>query len=150
MAFFPSKMFTFGFICSKLQLKSQDEFAIFQWWLFYKYLYPNLTIPVLSNQCQCKIAFAACNFCQNTSFRQIETKANCIKSSLLFLCAITYFDTERNCLKWPLELIGLKLVGAFCIILTVCSTGCYWLMFQKPGTPITFPRYNLWCSVLSE
>ena len=49
-------------------------FAIFQWRIIYKHFYPNLKIPVLSNQCQCKIAFAACNFCQNTSFRQIETK----------------------------------------------------------------------------
>ena len=70
--FFPSKMFTFVFICSKLQLKSQDEFAIFQWWIVYKHLYPNLKIPVLSNQCQCKIAFATCNFCEKTPFREIK------------------------------------------------------------------------------
>ena len=31
-------------------------------------------MDVLSNQCQCKIVFAACKFCQNMSFRQIEMK----------------------------------------------------------------------------
>ena len=42
------------------------------------------------------------------------------------MCDYTYFDTERNCLKWPLELIGLRyhLTVTFCIIiLTVYSTG---------------------------
>ena len=86
-------------------------------------------MPLLSNQCQCKIAFSACNFCQNTSFRQLETKP--IVWSLPFYFYVwlhIYFDTERNCLKWPLESIGLKyhLAIAFCIIiLTVYSTGCH-------------------------
>ena len=49
-------MFTFGFICSKLQLKSQDEFAIFQQLKFHKHLSQHLKMTVLSNQCQCKTA----------------------------------------------------------------------------------------------
>ena len=133
--FFPSKMFTFGFICSKLQLKSQNEFAIFQQFIFHKHLSPYLKIPVLSNQCQCKTAFAACNFCQNTLSRKIEIKP--IVWSLLFYFYVRlhiYFDTERNCLKWKLELIVLRyhLVVAFCIIiLTVYSTGCYVKCFDS-------------------
>ena len=53
-----------------------------------------------------------------------RSEANCLKSSPLFLCAITH--TERNCLKSKLELMRYHLVVTFCIIiLALYSTGCY-------------------------
>ena len=110
----------------QLQLKSQVEFAIFQQLIFHKHLSSYLKIPVLSNQCQCKTAFAACNICQNTPFRQIEIKLIVYSLPFYFYVRLhIYFDTERNC---PLELIVLRyhFVVAFCIIiLTVYSIGCY-------------------------
>ena len=118
--FFLLKMFTFGFRCSKLQLKSQDEFAIFQQLIFHKHLSSYFKILVLSNQCQCKTAFAACDLCPKHALQTNRNKANCLQSSLLFLCAITHaFDTERNCLKRRLGLIILRyhIAVAFCIII---------------------------------
>ena len=129
MAFFlfPSKMFTFGFICSKLQLKSQDEFAIFQQLIFHKHLSPYLKIPVLSNQCECKTAFAACNFCQNTPFRQIEIKPIVYSLPFYFYVRLhTYILILKGIVSSELIVLRYHLVVAFCIImLTVYSTGCY-------------------------
>ena len=33
------------------------------------------------------------------------------------MCDYTYFDTERNCIKWKLELMRYHLVVGFCIIM---------------------------------
>ena len=60
------------------------QVTIFQRRIYHIYLFLCLKMSALSIQCQRKVAFAACNFCQNTSFRQIETKP------ILFLCAITH------------------------------------------------------------
>ena len=126
--FFPSQMFTFGFICSKLQLKSQDEFAI-----LYKHLSPYLKMAVLSNLCQSKTAFAACNFCQNTSFRQMEKSQLSKVFPFILMCDYTYILILKGIVSSD-QLIGVRyhLIVAFCIImLTVYSTGCYDKCFKN-------------------
>ena len=64
-----------------------------------------------------------------------RNKANCLQSSLLFFVWLhIYFETEKNCLKWPLELIVLRyhLVVTFCIIiLIIYSTGYYDKCFKN-------------------
>ena len=78
--------------------------------IFHIHLSSYLKIPVLSNQCQCKTAFAACNICQNTPFRQIEIKPIVYSLPFNFYVRLHIsFDTERNFLKWPLKFFSFEI-----------------------------------------
>ena len=140
-------MFTFGFICSKLQLKSQAGFVIFQQLKFHNHFSPYLKITVLSNQCQCKTAFAACNVCQNTSFKQSQLSK---VFPFIFMCDYTYILTLKGIVSSD-QLIGLRhhLVVAYCIIIPYILQGVM-INVSKTGTPKAFLRHNLWCTELSE
>ena len=133
--FFPSKMFTFGFICSKLQLKSQDEFAIFQQLKVHTCLSPYLKMP----DCSVRSVSVHNSFCslQLLPKHVVQTngnKAYCLKSSLLFsMCDYTYILILKGIVSSD-QLIGMRyhLVVAFCIIiLTVYSAGCYDKCFKN-------------------
>ena len=56
-----------------------------------------------------------------------RNEANCLKSSLLFLCAITHILILKGIFSsQKLELMRYHLVVALCIIIfAVYSTGCY-------------------------
>ena len=141
--FFPSKMFTFGFICSKLQLKIQDEFAIFQQLKFHKHVSPYLKMTVLLNQYQCKTAFAACNFCQNTSFRQIKTKPIVFPFEVfpfIFMCDYVHILIPKGIVSSD-QLIGVRyhLVVAFCIIILTVLQGVM-INVSKTGTTKSFSK----------
>ena len=130
--FFQSKMFTFGFICSKLQLKSQAGFVIFQQLKFHNHFSPYLKITVLSNQCQCKTAFAACNVCQNTSFKQSQLSK---VFPFIFMCDYTYILILKGIVSSD-QLIGLRhhFSGSILHNHTIYSTGCYDKCFKNGAT----------------
>ena len=119
----------------------------------FKHLSPHLKMPVLSNQCQWKIAFAACNFYRNTSFRQINTKPIVLSLPFYFYVRLHIFWKWKELSEVTIRVNRFEMTFSSSILHNHTYRIFYrmlWHMFQKRGTPKDFPRHNLCCIVLSE
>ena len=119
-------MLTFSFICPKVQLKSQDEFAIFQQLKFHKHL------SIFENNRSVKSVSMQNSFCSLQLLPKHVVQTNKV-FPFIFMCDYTYILILKGIVSSD-QLIGVRyhLVVAFCIIiLTVYSTGCYDKCFKN-------------------